>query len=147
MDEFYWIAVAVVVITSSARLTRLATFDKFPPTLWLRNAYGDLMDRRESTRPWALLAYCGYCASFWATAAVVLWGLWAGVLSPTGDTVSGTPAQFWWLFNGTLGASYLAAILMAYDGDASDPLEDEGADQETPFVMPDFSQPTDEETD
>lgn len=113
-DAFYWLAVALVVITSAARLTRLATFDLFPPVKWLREKYAARTDGSD----WQVVAYCGYCASFWLTALVVLTGLWAGVLDQYGSLDNWQSA--WWIVNGTLGASYLAAILMAHDGDAGD---------------------------
>lgn len=104
MSEFDWIAVAVVVVTASARLTRLATVDKFPPVRWLREKYEDATDGTD----WQRLTLCGYCFSFWATLAVVL----SGWLSDWHTA--------WWVVAGSLGASYLAAILMASDGDEED---------------------------
>ena len=101
MNTFHWIAVAVVVVLSSARLTRLAVFDSFPPAEWLRNKYADWTDGTG----WQLIAFCGYCASFWITALVVGSGYYS----------DWHPA--WWLFNGAMGASYLAAILVTFDGD------------------------------
>lgn len=101
MTTFQWVAVAVVAVLSSARLTRLVTFDRFPPVRWLRDLYENLTDGSD----WQLLTRCGYCASFWLTALVV----GAGYLSDWHTA--------WWLVNGTLGGSYLAAILMAHDGD------------------------------
>lgn len=113
--EFYWVAVALVIVVSASRLTRLMTWDKFPPTLWIRDTYADLTDGTG----WSLLAFCGYCASFWITAALVLWADLAGVLD--GRTAWGTSGDIaqpvWWMVNGTLAASYLAAILMVHDGD------------------------------
>lgn len=103
MSAFEWVAVALVVITSSARLTRLLTYDHFPPIEWLRNKYADATD--GST--WQLLAYCAYCMSFWATLVVLLSGYYSNW------------DEVWWLVNGILGASYLAAILMINDGDDS----------------------------
>lgn len=100
-DEFYWIAVAVVTVVSSARLTRLATWDDFPPAKWLRNKYADLTDGSG----WQVLAFCAYCASFWVTAGVFLWGYFTEFHEP------------WWVVNGLLAASYLAAIVMVHDGD------------------------------
>lgn len=101
MNVFFWIAVAVVVVLSSARLTRLATYDKFPPVEWLRDKYADWTDATG----WQLLAYCGYCASFWLTLIVVLSGYYSDWHTA------------WWLVNGSLGGSYLAAIIMTHDGD------------------------------
>lgn len=114
MNEFYWIAVAVITIVSAARLTRLATWDKFPPVEWLRNKYADLTDGNG----WQLLAFCGYCASFWITGIIVGWGWLAGVYD--GDYDHSTAENVWLLMHGVLAASYAAAIVMANDGDEGD---------------------------
>jgi hypothetical protein len=100
-QEFVWVAIAAVTIASAARVTRLLTFDHFPVVKWLRTKYANWTDGSD----WQLLAFCGYCASFWVTLVIVLWGL----------LTDWQPA--WWFVNGVLGASYLAAILMARDGD------------------------------
>lgn len=112
--EFYWLAVVLTTIVSVSRLTRLATWDKFPPALWLRYKFADATDGTG----WGLLAFCGYCASFWIAAVVVIWGLYAGVYQTPVETRDST--QWWWIVNGILAASYLAAILMAHDGDDGD---------------------------
>lgn len=107
--EFFWIAVAVVTVVSTARLTRLLTYDKFPPIRWVRNKFADFTDGSD----WQMLAYCPYCMSFWVSLAVlgVGWGSdWHVV---------------WWFANGVLAASYLAAILMVHDGDED---EDDNAE-------------------
>lgn len=109
--EFYWVAVIATTIVSASRLTRLATWDKFPPVAWLRDKYADATDGTG----WQLLAFCGYCASFWITGLVMVWGYLAGAYDF--DTRATSPALVWWIANGVLAASYLAAILMAHDGD------------------------------
>ena len=101
MEEFYWIAIAVIAVFSSARFTRLLTFDKFPPIASVRNWYADRTDGSD----WQVLAFCGYCMSVWVTTAVVLWGYYADWNTP------------WLLVNGISAASYGAAIVMANDGD------------------------------
>ena len=101
MTNFEWIAVAVVTVMSAARLTRLATFDSFPPVAWLRDKYADATDGTK----WQILAFCPYCASFWITLAVVLSGYYSDF------------HEAWWLINSILGASYLAAIVQVHDGD------------------------------
>jgi hypothetical protein len=102
-QALFWIAVAAVTITSAARLTRLITFDLFPPVRWVREKYATWTDGSD----WQLLAYCGYCASFWVTLSVVLWG-WLTDWQTA-----------WWIVNGVLGASYIAAVFMSNDGDES----------------------------
>lgn len=102
--SLYWAAVALVTITSAARITRLVTVDKFPPIKWARDKFEDATDGSG----WQMLTLCGYCFSFWAALAVVLSGYYSDW------------HELWWLINGTFGASYLAAILMAFDGDTND---------------------------
>lgn len=112
--EFYWLAVVLTTIVSASRLTRLATVDDFPPVAWLRNRYvGNTVDS-----DWKWLVLCGYCFSFWATALVIGWGLASGVY--TSDPAAEVWTQVWWVANGVLAGSYLAAILMANDGDDGD---------------------------
>lgn len=119
MNEFYWIAVAVVTVVSSSRITRLLTWDKFPPVLHVRDVYAEWTDKTDRRREWQVLAFCGYCMSFWVTAFVVLWGLLSGVFD---DTARGSAlaTDIWWYSNGILAASYLAALFMAHDGDDGD---------------------------
>ena len=112
--EFYWVAVALTTIVCASRLTRLATWDVFPPTKWLRDKYSNLTDGSG----WQVLAFCGYCASYWITGLVVLWGLYAGVYQTPVSTTH--PFLWWWIVNGIFATSYLAAILMAHDGDEGD---------------------------
>ncbi len=100
-NEFYWVAVAVTCILASARLTRLAVYDHFPPVKWVRDKFLDATDESN----WQLLGLCGYCFSFWATLTVVLSGYFSDW------------HVVWWLIAGSLGASYLAAAFVANDGD------------------------------
>lgn len=101
MTDFQWMAIAVVSVISTARITRLMTWDVFPPVVWLRIHW----DRLTRDGSWTPLLHCGYCFAVWAAAFVVGWGYvsdWNVV---------------WWLFNGGLSVAYLGAILMAFDGD------------------------------
>ena len=116
-NEFYWLAVVAATIISSARLTRLAVYDKFPPVQWVRNKYLDASDGSG----WALLALCGYCMSFWVTGLVVATGLLCGVYAaPTGTWPVDEPFAVWWIVNGIFAMSYLAASFVANDGDDSE---------------------------
>lgn len=96
-----WLAIALVSVFSAARITRLVTYDAFPPSAWVRAKFDDLTNEND----WSLLVHCGYCFSFWATIAVVLSGYFSGWHTA------------WWLTNSILGGSYLAAIVMAADKD------------------------------
>lgn len=115
MTAVQYIFIAVVVVLSSARLTRLVTFDEFPPVRWARHKYEDIFE--GST--WQMLAYCPWCASFWVTLAVVLSGYFSDW-----HTV-------WWIVNGSLGASYVAAMVMVHDGDDSGDDDNTNAESET----------------
>lgn len=111
--EFYWVAVVAATIISAARFTRLATVDKFPPVKAIRDWYEDKTDGSD----WQWLTLCGYCFSFWATLAVVGWGLLAGVYAaPESRGYDDIAFAAWWIFNGAFAASYLAAVFMAHDG-------------------------------
>lgn len=119
MNTFYWIAVTAVIVLSSARLTRLIVHDDFPLTVWLKNLWMAALDGGPRRREWQTLPLCHYCTSFWTTAFVVLFGVWAGVFRREGPVTIGgaaTPAQtIWWVVFGTLAASYLAAVFVDRD--------------------------------
>jgi hypothetical protein len=100
--EFYWIAVAVITVLSGARLTRLWTADHFPPVKYLRHKAYAALDNHED---WQRLTWCHYCAAFWLTSLVGL----SGYLSDFHEA--------WFVINGLLGGSYLASILVTFDGD------------------------------
>ncbi|MBC7630316.1 hypothetical protein [Aeromicrobium sp.] len=121
--EFYLIAVALVTVLSASRLTRLAVHDDFPPVRFFRDKMYDLLDGGVRRRQWQIITWCGYCASFWLTMAVVAWadlsGIFDGYQVVEGQDLS-LWQQAWWFVNGTLAASYAAAILMANDGDNGD---------------------------
>ena len=108
--EFYWVAVVVITAISSARLTRLATIDKFPPVRFLRDWY----EEKTEETGWVWLTICGYCFSFWTTLVLVVWGGLAGVYATPVDT--SLSAQAWWAFNLLFAITYLAGMTMARDG-------------------------------
>lgn len=101
MSEFHWVAVAIVSVLSSARITRLITVDSFPPSARVRIWWDDL----TNDGPWSMLVHCGYCFGLWAALLVV----GSGYLSDWHTA--------WWLFNGWMSVGYAAAIVMANDGD------------------------------
>lgn len=119
MSTFHWIAFAGVLIISAARFTRLLTFDKFPPTLALRNRYAEWTDKTPRRLKWQRLMFCGYCMGFWVTLALLIWADLAGVIdgAPAFGWTGEQSVKWWWYVNGLFAASYLAAMVMAYDGD------------------------------
>ena len=112
--EFYWIAVAVVTVLSASRLTRLAVADDFPPVKFFRDVVYDFLDKSATRLQWQIITWCAYCAAFWLTLPVVLWGYLAHVYGHPPNDVSG---NIWWLFNGTMGASYIASLIVVNDKD------------------------------
>lgn len=107
-DEFYWVAVAVVSVVSAARLTRLMVVDKFPPTRWIRDKYGEMTDGGPIRREWQLLLFCIWCFSFWAYALVFLTGYYSDW------------HEAWWVTNAVLAGSYASGMVVARDGDDGD---------------------------
>lgn len=99
MTTFAYIAAAIVLVLSSARLTRLVTQDPWPPMVWVR----DRWDERTSESLWNDLLHCHWCFSPWATGVLLLWG-WLTDLQTA-----------WWVFNGWMAAAYLAAMVVERD--------------------------------
>lgn len=110
--EFYWIAVVATTILSAARLARLAVIDKFPPVKRIREWYEAKTDGSD----WQLLTMCAFCFAPWLTLLVLATGLLAGVYDSTPSGYGDTPFVAWWIFNGWLAMSYLAASYVARDG-------------------------------
>lgn len=104
MDVFYWIAVAIVTVGASARLTRLVIHDDFPPIAWFRDK---MLDRFE-TSSWSLLLVCPYCLSFWTT--LLVFGL-----APSPSEADAPWAFLWWWIAGALAFSYVSAEIVWRD--------------------------------
>lgn len=104
----------VVGLLSIARLTRLVTQDTFPPVAWLRAKWDQLNEKTVKHQygginvvpgGWTDMLHCAYCFSTWATIPVLGWAILSD-LSPA-----------WWIINGWLAAAYVAAMIVARDGD------------------------------
>lgn len=100
-STFEWVAAFVIAVVSVARISRLLTWDKYPPSVWVRTKWDALTD----DGPWSVLVHCGYCFGLWAAMFVVGYG-WLSDLHWS-----------WWLLNGWLAVGYLGAVFMAFDGD------------------------------
>lgn len=116
--EFYWVAVALTIVMSASRITRVLTFDKFPPTLWIREKWVMFVAKTKINPEYVRLWFCGYCMSFWVTLIVIATADLSGIFD--GDPLAPWMTPAWWFINGTFGASYLAAIVMANDADNED---------------------------
>ena len=100
MTEFEWVAATLVGIMSVARTARLLIYDDFPPMVWLRIRWFALF---SDDNPWRKLAECQFCLTPYLSAGMLAWA-WAS------DTNT-----WWWVINGVWAASYLAAMIVAYD--------------------------------
>lgn len=81
------------------RLSRILTYDTFPPAAYVR----DLWSRITKDGAWAKLAHCQWCATPWIMAVCIAWG-WFSSLHWS-----------WWVFWGWLALSYVASIIIARD--------------------------------
>jgi hypothetical protein len=113
MSTFHQIAIAIIIVISSARLTRIGVYDGFPPVKWVRDKVFDWTDKNDRRRGWQAITWCSYCFSFWPTLVVVLSGYYSNW------------HLAWWIINGSLAASYLAAIFVVKDREPSDEDEDD----------------------
>lgn len=119
-NDLYWVAVALVVTVTTSRLTRLWTYDDFPPVAWVRGKYLDFADKHAPG--WAELGFCPWCCGFWIALAVIGCGYAAGIYEWTG------PESGFWTVAGALSASYLAAMIQVRDGDTSRDSDTDGDD-------------------
>lgn len=87
------------------RLSRILTYDAYPPAMWLRRKWLDLTRNRETNDngPWGKLAICQWCATPWIMAICIAWG-WFSSLHWS-----------WWVFWGWLALTYVASIIIARD--------------------------------
>lgn len=105
MDVFQgwptWVILAVAVI-SVARVARLITHDTWPPMEWARPR---LAARLGS---WSELVLCPFCVAPYLMAGQLAWLV---LLRGHGDafTLGWLIPNLWW------AASYVAAIIVAYD--------------------------------
>jgi hypothetical protein len=97
-STFVWIAASVVAVLSIARTARFICWDDFPPMEALRlrlvTGFGE---------NWGKVWTCQFCLAPYLTAGMGVW-VWLSDLN-----------AWWWIINGWWAASYLAAIVVAYD--------------------------------
>ena len=91
-----------------ARITRLISWDDFPPMVWLRMKWDKLTgvdpDIPHNARSgWNKLIYCGYCVGMYVGIGIAAWAfIWD---FPTA----------WWIFCSTVSASYVSAMVLSRD--------------------------------
>lgn len=97
-ETFVWIAAALIGTLSVARTARLVVFDDFPPALWLRERLLVLLGDT-----WGKVVTCPFCLAPYLSAGMIAW-VYLSDLHWT-----------WWVINGWWAASYIAAMVVAYD--------------------------------
>jgi len=99
-DISAWL-VGLLLLVGSARIVRLIAFDTYPPATWLRMKWDD----RTHQSAWNELLHCAYCLAPW-------------IVLINGAVGWATEWHIIWLaINAWLTVAYLAAALVAYDGD------------------------------
>lgn len=106
MSNFEWVAAAILSVVTTARITRLIVWDKYPPSVWVRTKWDQITgDSDGQEGPWTELVHCGYCAGMYVAPVVVLSGWLSGWHTA------------WWVVCSCFTAAYLGAITMAFDGE------------------------------
>lgn len=90
----------IVGFMSVARTARLTTYDDFPPVAWLRERW---LARYSTESKWSGLVVCPFCQAPYLAAGMFAWAYFSDL------------AWWWWVPNVWWAASYLAAIMVAYD--------------------------------
>jgi len=101
LEQHPLVALAAVLVAALGvgRLSRVITYDDFPPSAWARDRWSAL----TKDGSWSKLARCQWCATPWIMAVCLAWGLLSGL------------HWSWWLFWGWLAVSYLASIIIGRD--------------------------------
>lgn len=101
-NPFVLVLGLLTIVLGAGRLTRVITYDAYPPAVWLREQWVDLVRGGD----WARLFTCFWCMSPWVTAAAIVHGTLA----------YGTFLEWtFWAFWGWLALSYAAALVLARD--------------------------------
>jgi uncharacterized iron-regulated membrane protein len=97
-----WVALIVVAVLGVGRLSRLITYDDYPPTIAIRARWAAI----THDGGWSKLASCFWCLTPWLMLVAGVW-FWLGY---------GTWAEAaWWVFFGWLAISYLTSMVVARD--------------------------------
>lgn len=96
-----YVFAVLVSVLSAARIVRFVAFDHYPPIVWVRAQW----DALTGESGWNLLGHCAYCLAPYTSLGVLLWGYFTDF------------NLVWWGVNIWLAVSYVAAIVVAYDGD------------------------------
>jgi hypothetical protein len=98
MSDFEWVAAVVIGVLSIARTARLLVWDEFPPAEWLRTRL-----LAATGEKWGKLWTCQFCLAPYLTIGMGAWAYFSDF------------HWTWWVINGWWAASYVAAMVVAYD--------------------------------
>lgn len=104
MTTFQLVLAGVVATLAVARLTRLVTYDDYPPVKWLR----DKWDAKTGESGWNEMLHCGYCFAPWIALPIVV--IFVGLMF--GWAVFASIIGIWWVFCSILAVGYSAAIIV-----------------------------------
>lgn len=82
----------------TARLTRIATYDDYPPAEWLRTRWIALVGEK-----WGKLATCIWCGQPYIVLICMGWAYWSDF------------AWHWWAFWAWMALSQAGSTLLSYD--------------------------------
>lgn len=105
LDLEWWQAVLalIVAVVGSARLTRVITYDDFPPAVWWRIKWAEI----THDGPWVKLFTCSWCFAWYA----VLLAIGSFLISFLHPALGWA----WWIFWGSLAMAYLASMWVYWD--------------------------------
>lgn len=96
----------LVAVIGTARLTRIVTYDKFPPMHKLRVWWVERSVRRGNG--WEDLATCIWCMGPWLTLGCIVWFLVGWIWVPW-------LLVAWWVFYAWMAVSYLVSQYTFFD--------------------------------
>jgi len=106
--EWWHLLIAVVVgVVGAARLTRVLTYDDYPPSIAVRVWW----QKVTKDGPWAKLVSCPWCAGPWITLIMIVSFIVAALLYRDAAWV----LTLWWLFWGWLCLSYWVSQYVHFD--------------------------------
>lgn len=107
-NPFLTILVVATFALGVGRLSRVITWDAFPPSIRLRELWVKATSSADGTPgPWGKLFTCFWCLTPWLMLGSMAWFA-VGMLVPW-------IAIAWWVFWGWLALSYLSSMLIARD--------------------------------
>lgn len=95
-----------VAIMGVGRWSRLVTYDKFPPVVWVREKW-EVWTVKHAHSDWTDLLFCPWCFTPWLFLICIGWFALT--------FVAPFFAWSWWLFWGWGAVSYVASIVISYD--------------------------------